>query len=81
MSLHVSDHALLRFLERAGALDVEAIRRLLAASLARAAKVAQSLDQGEYAIKKDGMVYVVIDGRVVTIMEDPGHAIIVRRPA
>lgn len=64
----VTDHALLRFLERAGALQVEQLRDAIAASLERAASAALDLGQRGYTIKADGLVYVVVDSKVVTIM-------------
>jgi hypothetical protein len=64
----VSDHALVRFLERAGGFDVEALRASMAASLARAAAVAEGMQQSRYTIKCDGLIYVVDQGVVVTVL-------------
>jgi len=68
--LGVSDHALLRFLERAGGLDVEDLRGRLANSLARAHGAAQSVGAGNYIIKADGLVYVVRGETVTTVLEE-----------
>jgi hypothetical protein len=67
--LRISDHALVRFLERAGGLDVEAVRLALADSLARAASAAEQLDARRYTIQADGLRYVVADGVVITVRE------------
>ncbi|MBY6244086.1 hypothetical protein [Methylosinus sp. Sm6] len=66
----VSDHALVRFLERAGGFDVEALHASMEASLARAAAVAGALEQSRYTIKCDGLIYVVEHGVVITIVGD-----------
>ncbi|MBY6244181.1 hypothetical protein, partial [Methylosinus sp. Sm6] len=70
----VSDHALVRFLERAGGFDVEALRASMEASLARAAAVADALEQTRYTIKCDGLIYVVEQGVVVTVVGDHGRS-------
>lgn len=70
MSIAVSNHALLRFLERAGGLPIEHIRGSLAASLARAARAAASIKADEYKIVVDGVEYVVRNGVVVTVLFD-----------
>ncbi|MBR0962210.1 hypothetical protein [Bradyrhizobium japonicum] len=66
--LRVCDHALLRFLERVGGLDVEAVRRHLAESLNRAAGAAEQLGAKEMTIAADGTHYVVVKGVVVTVL-------------
>jgi len=66
---YVSDHALLRFIQRAGGLDVEGLRRVLSASLARAAATADLLDQQRYTIVADGLKYVVENRTVKTVLE------------
>ncbi len=70
MILSVSDHALVRFLERAGALDVEGLRATLTLSLARAADAAESLGLAEFTVKADGLSYLVSRGIVITVMPD-----------
>lgn len=74
MRLRVTDHALVRFLDRAAGLDAEGLRRQIAASLERAARVAGTLQAREYRILVDGLEYRVADGRVVTII-DPADRI------
>lgn len=66
----VSDHALLRFLERAGGLDIESLRGRLNASLTRAHTAARSLGGSDYLIRSDGLLYVVRGDTVTTVLED-----------
>ena len=63
----VSDHALVRFLQRAG-LDVEAVRANLAASLASAHGAAHAVGGGDHLILADDLMYVVRTGIVVTVL-------------
>ncbi len=79
--LVISDRCLLRFLERAGGLDVETIRTLLARSLERAAAAAERIGGGDYTVKADGLVYIVVDGRVVTTFEESTSPVVPRRHA
>lgn len=72
--LRVSDHALLRFLDRAGELDVEELRARLEESLGRAGKAAASICAEDYLIQADGLTYVVREAVVVTILHPRGHA-------
>lgn len=65
--LRVSDHALVRFLARAGGFEVEAVRAQLEASLSRAAAAADRLAEADFIIRADGLSYVVSNGVVVTI--------------
>ncbi|MGW1423641.1 hypothetical protein ACWAT4_26370 [Bradyrhizobium manausense] len=69
--LRVCDHALLRFIERVGGLDVEGLRRHLAESLGRAAGAADQLGAREMTIAADGNHYVVVKGTVVTVLAPP----------
>ncbi len=63
----VSDHALLRFLERAGGVDVEALRGAVAASLARASEAATVMGATDYHVVVDGLCFVVRSGVLVTV--------------
>lgn len=72
MTIGITDHALLRFLERAGGLDVEELRASLAASLQRAHSAARSVSSSDYLIRADGLLYVVRESRVTTILDDKG---------
>ena len=69
--IQVTDHALVRFLERSGALDVEQLRGLIASSLERGRKAAERAGTvGEFAIVVDGLRYVIDNGVLVTVLED-----------
>ena len=72
MIVNVSDHALVRFLERAGGLDIEALRERLTISLTRAADAAAALGVIDFTVKADGLDYLVCAGVVVTVL--PGDA-------
>lgn len=69
----ISDHALVRWLDRTGAMDVEQLRQRLAASLQRACDKAGELDATEFVILADGLVYVVKSDVVVTVLDDDGR--------
>ncbi|RJF70893.1 hypothetical protein [Rhodopseudomonas palustris] len=66
--LDISDHALLRLLERAGGLDVAALRTAIRASLQRATDAADALGQSDYHVVADGLTYVVRGGVLVTLL-------------
>jgi hypothetical protein len=68
--IRVSDHALVRFLDRAGGLDVETVREHLAVSLGRAALAADRIGLASYVIVADGLRYVVDNGTLVTVLVD-----------
>lgn len=70
MSVRVTDHALLKFIERAGGYDVERMRADLSASMARAAAAATSIDAREYVVRLDGLQYLVRFGVLVTVTPD-----------
>lgn len=70
MTLRVSDHALVRFLDRAGGLDVEGVRAALEQALERARQHANRLGARSYDVKADGLTYRVRSGTVVTIVPD-----------
>lgn len=67
--IHVSDHALVRFLQRSGAVDVEQLRAVLAGSLERARRAAERAGIADYAIVVDGLRYVVEDNELVTVLD------------
>jgi len=66
--IRVSDHALLRFLERVGGMDVEGLREQLEASFERASSAAQTLGVTNYAITVDGHTYLVRGAVVATVL-------------
>ena len=71
----VSDHALLRFLQRAG-MDVEAVRASLSEQLATAHGALAKMGGGQALIVIDGLTYVVRDGVVTTVLptSDPADS-------
>jgi hypothetical protein len=71
-AVRISDHALVRWLERTGALEIEALREQLARSLDRAGEAADALGGGDYLIVADGLTYVVKNAVLVTVLEDKG---------
>lgn len=66
----ISDHALVRFLERGGDLDLEALRHRLSASLARAHSAARSIGSTDYLIRADGLIFCVRHDTVTTVLDD-----------
>lgn len=64
--VRVSDHALVRFLERAGGLDVEGLRAHLAASLEAAAAAAGRVGAGARSVR------VCVDGLAYTLEPERG---------
>ena len=67
--IFVSDHALIRFMERAGGLDLAALRSHITVSLARAVEAAAQIGVADYTIRANGLTYVVRNHVVVTIMD------------
>lgn len=55
----VSDHALLRFLEQAGELDVEQLRHQLEAALDRSARAAERIGAKNYLISSGKNAFLV----------------------
>lgn len=65
----VTDHAVLRYLERIAGIDVEAVRALIAAETSAAAFSADRAGlPGRFAIRTTAAVYVVDGGAVVTVL-------------
>lgn len=64
----ISDHALLRYIERIVGLDTEGVREQLVGQLARGAGAAQQVGGGRYVIRHGGAGYVVVSGVVVTVL-------------
>jgi hypothetical protein len=59
--VHVTDHAVLRYLERLHGLDVEAVRAKIATTVWRAVLA------GASGVRHDGLIYRLQDGVVVTV--------------
>ena len=70
LPLRVSDHAVLRYLERVGGFEIEALRAAIAARVGRCAI------PGAHSVKIDGNQYLLAQGPdalvVVTVLES-GH--------
>lgn len=71
--LKISDHALVRWLDRTGLMDAAPLKAVLAASLSAAANAAARLGNQDYLILADGLVYVVRDGVLVNVSTDDGR--------
>lgn len=68
--IRVTDHALVRFLERSGAADIDELRNLIARSLERGRRQAERAGIGDFSIVADGLRYVVRGNELVTVLED-----------
>lgn len=68
-AIRVCDHALLRFIERVGGLDAEALRASLEGSLNRAVIAAGTIGAREVVVVADGNKYVIVRGVVVTVLD------------
>ena len=68
----VTDHALLRFLERAGGLDVEGVRRAIADGLGRAHGAARAIGAENFQIRAEGLVWVMHGDKLVTVLDEHG---------
>ena len=66
--LRVTDHALVRALERICGLPVEQLRERIAEALSSAANAAERIGGGNFLIVSGGHVFVVRDGAVTTIL-------------
>lgn len=71
--IHVTDHAVLRWLDRTGLIDVNALRAGIEARLARSHLAASTLGVDNYLIVADGLVFVVRDNVVTTVANDEGR--------
>ncbi|WP_297181010.1 hypothetical protein [Thermomonas sp.] len=76
----MTDHALMRFVERASDATLEALRAQIETSLTRAAEAAASIGATDYLIVRDDLTYVVRGSAVVTILTktspaDRAHAL------
>ena len=72
-AIRISDHALVRWLERTGMAEIEPLKNMLAHSLERAAAAANQLECQRYLILADGLVYVVRNAVLVTVLPDEQH--------
>ncbi|VVB44502.1 protein of unknown function [Beijerinckiaceae bacterium RH AL1] len=70
----VSDHAVVRYLERVLRVDVDALRCEVLGL------VEGGLERGAASVRRDGRSYVVDGGRIVTVLPKGGRAGARRRP-
>jgi hypothetical protein len=70
--IHVSDHALLRVLERVHGLDIDALRTTLAAELERARQAAAQIQSPNYRVVMGEFVYCIKNETLVTVLRRPG---------
>jgi len=68
--LHIPDHAMFRWLERAGVVDVAQLRAGLSAALDRAYQAGASLAAQDFLILSGGLVDIVRDRVLVTVIDD-----------
>lgn len=66
--IRVSDHALIRFIERSGAGNLQQLRDTIAASLERGRRTAERAGIARYSISADGLTYVIEDDVLVTVL-------------
>ncbi|HEV2556829.1 MAG TPA: hypothetical protein VGV17_24015 [Bosea sp. (in: a-proteobacteria)] len=69
--IKVTDHALVRFLERSGSADFEPVRAALVAGLERGRAAAAQIGVRAYVINAEGHQFVVEDEVLITVLE-PG---------
>ena len=75
----VTDHALLRFLERAGGLDVVGVRRAISDGLGRAHGAARAIGAEKFLIKVDGLVFVLRGDKLITVLDESSPGMDARR--
>lgn len=71
--VRVSDHAMIRYMERVLGMDVEQLRAHIAEGVRR--------HQGAPCVRTIGARFLMVNGRVVTTIEGhsvPGHDVLVR---
>ncbi len=78
--LRISDHALVRFIDRAAGGEIEAVRGAIADALDRAAESAAAIGATEYTIVADGLRYQVRGGVVTTVAPERQSAPARRAP-
>ena len=66
----VTDHALVRWLERVRGVPMEEIRAAIAADISRGVIAGETIALGKvgFKVKRDGVVYFIRDGHVVTCL-------------
>lgn len=64
----VSDHALVRWLERVYGIDVDAVREHILTD-----EIKMAIQLGASKVKADGVQYVLGDGKIITIVSEQHH--------
>lgn len=67
MTIYVTDHAVLRYIERIHGVNVELLRDELRQMALRGAQAAESVGGGEYTIKTERFRMRVVGANVVTV--------------
>lgn len=70
MSIKITDHALVRFLERVHKIDVKKLR---AAVLTKHQQKMGEMGDCEITIKSNGLKYVIKDKTLITIVDTKEH--------
>jgi hypothetical protein len=68
MSIGITDHAVLRYMERVHGLDIAAIRAMIRDDMGRGFEAGERLGAGRYAVRTGSAVYVVAGQWVVTVL-------------
>lgn len=66
--IHITDHALIRYLERVHGVDLEAFRAALRAEVSDAAIVAGATIGGQYAVKSGRHAYICDGETIITVL-------------
>lgn len=76
----VTDHAVLRWIERVAGIDVDAIRERMIEEIAGAARAAANAGLPErYSVRTSDAVYVLDSGTVVTVLSPEQHTLTLMR--
>lgn len=70
--VHVTDHAVVRYLQRVEAHDVDRVREVIRGRVERGFATARSIGLETCAVVTPEAIYQIEDGCVVTVVE-PGH--------
>lgn len=73
--ISVTDHALVRYLERVHGVDMDAFRDALRSEISGAAVAVGAAVGGFYAVKRGGYTYICCGRRVITVMARTGATI------
>lgn len=71
-ALVVTNTALLRYIGHRDGFDVEELRAVLCASLGRAHNAALLTGETDYLVKRDGLLFVIRDDKVITVTLEAG---------